>query len=155
MLLNPSSCSHHTEAKQMEKLEFGAEKGLLPGQARRTEQFMLKSPQLPDDLGEEFLWAEFGGEVCGCVTFLWLVGGELTGWWSRNLHHQSPGSNQPGVHMLVLSLHWGGDLSSCSRTQMCIRVLCVTLGRARTLPHHCTVFLACLSFVPSLTTCRN
>ena len=76
-----------------------------------------------------------------------LVGGELTGWWSRNLNHQSSGSNQSGVHMLVLSLPWGRDLGSCSGTQICIRLPCVTLGRTRTLPHHCTAFLDCLSFV--------
>lgn len=49
------------------------------------------------------------------VTFRWLVGGEVIGWHSRNLSHQPFGSNQSGIHMLVLSLQlpsstWVGTL---------------------------------------------
>ena len=37
----------HSEAKQTEILEFGAEKGLLQGHARRRVAPALKSPELP------------------------------------------------------------------------------------------------------------
>ena len=40
-------CLMHNEAKQTETLEFGVEKGLLQGHARRWEVYALKSPELP------------------------------------------------------------------------------------------------------------
>ena len=52
----------------------------------------------------------------GCrVCNLPLVGGEVTGWCSKNLNHQPSGSNQSGVPVLVLSLKlpsstWAGPL---------------------------------------------
>ena len=36
-------------------------------------------------LGEEFLKAKFGVRAAVCVTFFWLVGGEVRGQCSRNL----------------------------------------------------------------------
>ena len=41
-------CLTHSEAKQTETLEFGAEKGLLQGQARRWVAHVLKSPELSE-----------------------------------------------------------------------------------------------------------
>ena len=37
------------------------------------------------------------GRAAGYMTFFWLVGGEVTGWNSRNANHQPSGSNQSGV----------------------------------------------------------
>lgn len=141
MLLNLSSSSHHTQWGQTNwKVGvWSRESSLLPGQVRRTEQFMLKMPKLSDDLGEESFIIEFGGEVCCWVTFPQLVGGELTDGGPES--QSSVLWFQPvwGPHACTSLL--GRDLSSCSRTQICIRLPCVTLGRTRTLPHHCTAFL--------------
>ena len=40
-------CPKHSDAKQTEMLEFGAEKGLLQGHARRWVSQALKSLKLP------------------------------------------------------------------------------------------------------------
>ena len=76
---------------------------------------------------EEFLKAKFGVRAAGCVTFFWLVGGEVTGWYSRNL-----------VLSLVTILHLGGGLSSYRRTQRCI-VIYTTWGGTRTMLYCCTI----------------
>ena len=88
-------------------------------------QLMLKKGKLLDGFqGKSLFWQNW---VCmratGCVILLWLVGEEVTGLCPRNLNHQSPGSNQPGVHTLgclisedsILNLVEG--LSSSKRTQ--------------------------------------
>ena len=149
MLLNPSSSSHHTVRPNKLK-SWSLEQREVYCQVKRGEQSSScsKCPNSLMILGKSFynrIW--WGGLLLGDLPQ--LVGGELTGWWSRNLNHQSSGSNQSGVHMLVLSLPWGRDLSSCSGTQICIRLPCVTLGRTRTLPHHC----AAPSWPPLLCFC--
>ena len=45
---------------------------------------VLKNPKLPDGLGEFFM-TKFGVRAAGCVTPFWLVGGEVIGWYSKNL----------------------------------------------------------------------
>ena len=57
LLPNASLCPVHNEAKQTEKLEFGAEKGLLQGHARRQVVCAPKST----DLLEEFQQRGRGG----------------------------------------------------------------------------------------------
>ena len=60
---------------------------------------------------EGLLKATFGVRVVGGVTFFRLVGGEVTGWCSRNLNHRPSASNQSGVYALVYvvtNLHLGG-----------------------------------------------
>ena len=51
VLLNSSSCAQHSEAKQIEMSEFGAEKGLLKVRAGRTG-------------------GKFGGRAAECAAFL-------------------------------------------------------------------------------------
>ena len=52
---------------------------------------------------KEFLKKNFHGGLLS-VSFFWLVGGEVTGWCSRNLSLQPSGCKQSGVQVLVLSL---------------------------------------------------
>ena len=42
----------HSEDKQTETSEFGAEKGLSQGRARRRVGHALKSPELPEGFGQ-------------------------------------------------------------------------------------------------------
>ena len=115
-------CPTHSEAKQAETSEFGAERVLLQGQARRTGSSCSKDLNSPVDFKEEGFIGNVCEEGCRVCTLLWLVDGEVTGWCSRNLDHRPSGSYQSGVHMLVLSLMlpsspWVGGLLSCRRTQ--------------------------------------
>ena len=50
-------CRTHSEAKQTEMPEFGAEKGLLQGHARRQVAPAPKSPQFSKGFGKAFLKA--------------------------------------------------------------------------------------------------
>ena len=60
----------HNEAKQTETLEFGAEKSLLQGHARRWEVYALKSPELP----ERFWQSTFKSQVReGCFSVCYQV----------------------------------------------------------------------------------
>ena len=61
-------------------------------------------PKPPDGFQERVFKEKFSGRAAECVTFFWLVGGEVTGWCSRNLSLQSSGCKQSGVQVLVLSL---------------------------------------------------
>ena len=88
-------CLAHSEAKQTEMSEFGAKKGLLQGQARRTGGSYLKDLNSLMGFREEFLKATFGVRAAGCMTFFWLVGSEVAEWCFRNLSHQL--SDQSGV----------------------------------------------------------
>ena len=42
--------------------------------------------------------------VVNLGTILWLVDGEVTGWWFENLNHQHSGSNQSGIYVFVASV---------------------------------------------------
>ena len=59
---------------------------LFQGHASRTGWRLLKRPDVFQ--GRSFYRSDIWGEGCRCVTLLWLVGGKITGWPSRNLHHQ-------------------------------------------------------------------
>ena len=107
MLLNASLCVMHSEAKQTETSEFGAEKGLLQGHARRTGG--LSSPQTPNslkDFSKAFLKARWGRGVPGYVisscTILWLVDVEVTGQLTVSiLRHQKVRGLRAHEHQVV------------------------------------------------------
>lgn len=68
----------HSEVKQAEMSELGAEKDVLwTKQGERVA--WVEKPELPVVLGEKFLWVKFGVRATECVTFFWLIGGEVTG----------------------------------------------------------------------------
>ena len=95
------TCSVHGEAKQSERAQFGAERGLLTGQARRMSGSCSKKSQTPQWFSAKCfyrlrVWAT------GCVTF-------FSGW-LRNKRDCSRTQRE------VTILHVGGNLSSF-RTQ--------------------------------------
>ena len=115
---------------------------------------MLKKPEILNGFqGRSFYrqnWGTGGGRGAGYVTLLWLVGGEVTGWCSRNLNHQPSGSNQSGVPGLMLSLKspsspWVEPLVPAEE----LRVDCSAHPPRRNqgLVHHCTIISFC---IPSL-----
>ena len=55
LLWNTSSCARGSEAKQTETSEFGAEKGLFQGRARRTGGSCSQKPNSLMAFGEKFL----------------------------------------------------------------------------------------------------
>ena len=61
-------CPMHSEAKQTKMSEFGADKGLLQGQAKSTGGFCSKDLNSPMVFRAEFL-AKFGVRVAGHVPF--------------------------------------------------------------------------------------
>ena len=78
-----------------------------------------KTPNSLMVLGEEFLKAKFRVRAAECVTFFWLVGGEVTGWYSRDLvlSQKLLSSTRVGAWapteelkdiLLCLSIPWGG-----------------------------------------------
>ena len=80
-------CLMYRAAKQTESSESGAEKGLFRAKQgeRATRAQKTQTPRL--FCGDEFSKAKFGVRAAGCVTFFWLVGGEVIGWcfWNLNL----------------------------------------------------------------------
>ena len=68
---------------------------------------MLKRPELPEGFQGRVFKGKMKERVVGCMisscSILWLVEGEVTGCFG-NLHHQSSGSNQSGVYVLVVSM---------------------------------------------------
>ena len=48
----------HTEARQTKTLEFGAEKGVWQGQARRTMVHAFLKPQIPQRVSESIFFVE-------------------------------------------------------------------------------------------------
>ena len=90
------------EAKRTTTLELGEEKGLLQGWARRTGSSCAKVPDSLMAFREGFLKATFGVRMTGSMTF------EIGWWWGNRVVVQesqsASGSNQSGVHILVLSL---------------------------------------------------
>ena len=60
-------CPMHSEAKQTEILEFGAEKGLLQGHVKRQMSHALKSPELPEGFWQRIFKSqvkEVGCRIC-------------------------------------------------------------------------------------------
>ena len=76
---------HVTIAEQTKTSEFRAKKDWFQGQARRTGDSGSRILNSATVFREKFLQAKFRVRVEGCVTFFWLVGGEVTRWWPRNL----------------------------------------------------------------------
>ena len=70
-----SLCPMHSEAKQTKMLEFGAEKVLFQGQARRMGGSCSKPPNFPVVFREKFLIGKIWGEGCRVGDFI------LIGWW--------------------------------------------------------------------------
>ena len=58
----------------------------------------------------QFLNVTFWLRDSGSMTFFWLVDGKLTGQYSRNLNHQSSGSDQFGFSTCDLVLHHSLDI---------------------------------------------
>ena len=106
------------------------------GQARRTSSSYSEDPNFSMAFRDEFLKATFGVKVAGCMTFFWLVGGEVTGWCFRNLNHQ-PGSDQSGVYKLGLNMKspsstWVGVLVPAEQLKdMCWIVMDIPWGGTR------------------------
>ena len=61
-------CPTHSEVKQTETSEFGAEKDLLQGQARRMGVLCSENQKSLMIFREKFLKAKFGVRATGCVT---------------------------------------------------------------------------------------
>ena len=53
-------CPMHSEFKQTEMSEFGAEKDLFQGQARRQVAHALKSPELPKGFWQNIFKSQVG-----------------------------------------------------------------------------------------------
>ena len=63
-------CSMHSEAKQTEKLEFGAEKGLLQGHVRRWAARAQKTQNFSKGFCKGSLKARWGRGVVSCCKLL-------------------------------------------------------------------------------------
>lgn len=79
----------HNEAKQSERAEFGAERGLLNGQARRTSGSCSKKSQTPQWFSAKCFY-RLRVSATGCVTFFSLVAGEI-----KEMFQDSAGSYHP------------------------------------------------------------
>ena len=80
-------------------------------QAKRTDGSRSKDPTSRMVFRKEFLKAKLGVRATGCVTFFWLIDGEVRGWylwWGKRVifleSRSTCGSNQSGVYILVVSL---------------------------------------------------
>ena len=71
---------------------------------KSPEWVVLEQLELPDSFQGRVFRGNIWGRSAGCVIFLSLIGGEVTGWCFRNLSHQPSGSDQSRVHVFVLSL---------------------------------------------------
>ena len=60
--------------------------------------------------GRNFYRQNFRGRAAGCVTLLWLAGGEVTGWCSRNLQSVWGPHACAQPEVTILYLGWGGYL---------------------------------------------
>ena len=126
-------CLRHSEAKQT--WTFGAEEGLLQGQARRMGGSCSKNPNSLMGFGEKFLEAKLGVRAAGCVAFFWLVGGEVTGRCSRDL-------------VISLKLPSSTCLGALVPAEELKDIfMYVPWGGTRTMPYAALLFLDCSSFV--------
>ena len=73
----------HSEAKQTEPLECGADKGLLQGSSKEYGWLMLKRPKHPDKFQGRVFKGKVRERVAGCVCDH-LVHSALVGWWWGN-----------------------------------------------------------------------
>ena len=74
----------YSGAKQTESSEFGARERFIKGSCKENDWLMLKPPNCPNILGGKFYRSNLGWRLLECITFIWLVHGEVTGWCSRN-----------------------------------------------------------------------
>ena len=123
---------------------------------KENGQLMLKRPELPNGFQGRAFKATFGVKVRGGMNFFWLVGGEVIRWCSGDLNHQPSGSNQSGVHVLVVTiLHLGGVLVSAEQLRdMCQIITYIPGGGTRSLFYPWTIvsWLLFLHFcIPSLS----
>ena len=161
MLLNPSLwkwCTVRPNKPKHWSLE--QRKVYCKGQARRTAGSCSKDPNSSMVFREQFLKATFEVTAARCMTFFWLVTGVVRGWCSRNLIHQSSGSNQSGIS--ACSCHpppeWRALVPTEQLEDMYQIAMSTPWGGTRTLPYHCTIvswllFLCfCIPSLPSLVT---
>ena len=69
-------------------------------------QLMLKDLNFLKVFRKVFLKASLGVKVARCLVTSWtcyLIGGEVTGWYSESLDHQPSVSSWSGIYMLVVS----------------------------------------------------
>ena len=95
---------------------FGAERCLLQDQERGMSSLCSKDLNSLMVFSEEFLKAKFGTRAARCMTFFWLVGGEIIGRCSRNLNLLVPTSLRSiySWSQIVTILHLLGGLSFCT-----------------------------------------
>lgn len=97
----------YAQWSQTETLELEHRKvywRLIAGPNQENGLLTLKRPELPNMFQERAFRSKIWGRAAGCVTFLWLVGGQVTGWCSGNPDHQPSQSSQSGLHVFVFSL---------------------------------------------------
>ena len=134
ILLNASSCARHTNWN----IEVWSRERLLAGSSKETRWLVLKTPpELPDGFRGEVFTGKFGMSDSGCVTFFWLVGGEITGQCSKN----------PVLSLKLPSFTWVGSLVSAEELKDII-LFCIFLQEEpRPCPTAELLFLTCSSFV--------
>ena len=82
---------------------------LFQGPTRRTGSSCSEELNSLIVFREKFLKARFEMRTAGCMTFFWLIVGEVTGWYFGHFNYQPSGSNQPGVCAATI-LHLGRGL---------------------------------------------
>ena len=145
MLSSPSLCASCTvRANKPNHESLTQRKVYCKGQARNTGGSCSKDPHSPMVFREEFSKIKFGVRAAGCVTFFWLVGGEVIGWCSRNLV----------LNLKLSSSTWVGALVPIELKDRCQNVMYIHWRGTRTLLYHCTIvswlfFLCfCISSLP-------
>ena len=147
LLLNSSLCAWCTvRPNKLTHWNLRQRKVYCKGQARSMGGSCSKHPNSPIVFWEEFLKTNSGGGLQDA----WLVGGEVTGWWSRNLSHQPSGSNWSGVNVLMLSLKlppstWVRALVPVKELKEKYQIVVYILwGGTSILLYHCTVYSSLL-----------
>ena len=85
LALNPKSCAWCTvRPNKLKGQSLKQRKVNCKDQTRSMGGLCSKDPNFLMVFREECLKAKFGVRAAGCRTYFWLVGGEVTGWCSRN-----------------------------------------------------------------------
>lgn len=77
LLLSKSVCPMHRETKQT-KMSVWSRERFIGGSGKENGQLRLRKARTPNGLGERVFIGKIWGGAAVCVTFLWLVGGEVT-----------------------------------------------------------------------------